>query len=186
MTNIAASTDPVFEYPYAMVDYASSMTLELRHGGSGSSGYDVRLGFRNSSSADGDLTYYPLFGTNDVDMDLDTFVSKLQVSSAEWLSACLSRHCPAWGFFLESGAQSDVSTSTLPNSPLSFRTTPTGARTARTTEASPPAPSGPSLKSTKRSPRRTSTNPIRTSLQSGAALSARVSRWSSERWYSRR
>ncbi|POY76411.1 hypothetical protein BMF94_0609 [Rhodotorula taiwanensis] len=92
MTNIAASTDPVFEYPYAMVDYASSMTLELRHGGSGSSGYDVRLGFRNSSSADGDLTYYPLFGTNDVDMDLDTFVSKLQPAlvqnNTDWCSYC--------------------------------------------------------------------------------------------------
>jgi prostatic aicd phosphatase len=79
MTNLVASTDPVLPYPEAMVDYASSLTFELRHGGSGSSGYDVRLGFRNGSSADGDLTYYPMFGTSDVDIDLSTFVSNLQV-----------------------------------------------------------------------------------------------------------
>lgn len=79
ITNLVASTDPVLQYPDAMVDYASSLTFELRHGGSGSSGYDVRLGFRNGSSADGDLTYYPMFGTNDVDIDLGTFVSNLQV-----------------------------------------------------------------------------------------------------------
>lgn len=80
MTNVAASTNPVFEYPHAMVDYASSMSLEVRSGGSGSSGYDVRFGFRNGSSSDGDLTYYPLFGTSDVDIDLDAFVAKLEVS----------------------------------------------------------------------------------------------------------
>ncbi|GAA6022549.1 hypothetical protein JCM8202_000512 [Rhodotorula sphaerocarpa] len=92
MTNVAASTNPVFEYPHAMVDYASSMSLEVRSGGSGSSGYDVRFGFRNGSSSDGDLTYYPLFGTSDVDIDLDAFVAKLEPALVQnntaWCSYC--------------------------------------------------------------------------------------------------
>ncbi|GAA5984943.1 hypothetical protein JCM10908_002462 [Rhodotorula pacifica] len=91
MTDIAGSVDPVLPNPYAMVDYASSMTFELRHG-SGSSGYDVRLGFRNGSSADGDLTYYPMFGTADVDIDLNAFVSSLSHSlvqnNTDWCSYC--------------------------------------------------------------------------------------------------
>ncbi|GAA5995985.1 uncharacterized protein JCM10292_004871 [Rhodotorula paludigena] len=76
MTNIAASTSPTLQYPQGIVDYASVGVFELRDGGSGSSGYDVRFGFRNGTETD-DLTYYPLFGADSVDMDLSTFVGNL-------------------------------------------------------------------------------------------------------------
>jgi len=76
MTNLAAA--PGIENPTAMVDYASAAVLELRDGGSGPSGFDVRFGFRNGSETDG-LAYYPLFGTDQVDMDLETFQSNLEV-----------------------------------------------------------------------------------------------------------
>lgn len=85
MTNIAASTNPVLQYPQGMVDYASVGVFELRDGGSGSSGYDVRFGFRNGTETD-DLTYYPLFGTDSVDMDLSTFVGNLDVRGTRFNS----------------------------------------------------------------------------------------------------
>jgi hypothetical protein len=80
MTNLAASTNPTFENPTAMVDYASVAVFELRPNGSGPSGYDVRFGFKNGSSTETDVTYYPLFGTNSVDMDLHTFTGNIEVS----------------------------------------------------------------------------------------------------------
>lgn len=83
MTNLAAA--PGVENPYAMVDYASAAVFELRDGGSGASGYDVRFGFRNGSDASG-LAYYPLFGTDSVDMDLSTFVANLEVRTPSLFS----------------------------------------------------------------------------------------------------
>lgn len=79
MTQVAAATNPSLPNPYGMVDYASAAVFEVRPGGSGASGHDVRFGFRNGSSTDSDFTYIPLFGSNDVDVDLNTFASNLDV-----------------------------------------------------------------------------------------------------------
>ncbi|GAA5959601.1 hypothetical protein JCM21900_002951 [Sporobolomyces salmonicolor] len=92
MTNIAAATNPVFEYPYAMVGYASVAVFEIRDGGSGSSGYDVRFGFKNGSSTATDVTYYPLFGSSNIDTDLATFMGNLEPylipNNTDWCSLC--------------------------------------------------------------------------------------------------
>ncbi|GAA5941400.1 uncharacterized protein JCM15063_006087 [Sporobolomyces koalae] len=92
MTNLAASSDPVFPYPRAMVDYASVAVFELRPQGSGPSGHDVRFGFKNGSSNANDVTYYPLFGTSSVDMDLSTFTANIQSSTIAnnsiWCGLC--------------------------------------------------------------------------------------------------
>ncbi|KPV73943.1 uncharacterized protein RHOBADRAFT_66686 [Rhodotorula graminis WP1] len=90
MTNLAAA--PGIEYPNAMVDYASAAVFELRDGGSGPSGFDVRFGFRNGSDTSDALAYYPLFGTDSVDMDLDTFQGNLQPhvipNNTVWCNLC--------------------------------------------------------------------------------------------------
>jgi hypothetical protein len=80
MTNLASSTQPLFPNPTAMVDYASVAVFELRPNGSGTSGFDVRFGFKNGSETQTDVTYYPLFGSNSVDMDLHTFTGNIEVS----------------------------------------------------------------------------------------------------------
>ncbi|GAA5972417.1 hypothetical protein JCM11641_001835 [Rhodosporidiobolus odoratus] len=93
MTNLAATTNPSFEYPAAMVDYASVAVYELRPG-SGSSGYDVRFGFKNGSDTATDVTYYPLFGSDSVDVDLDTFTRNLESNlipnNTAWCTVCNS------------------------------------------------------------------------------------------------
>ncbi|GAA5949386.1 hypothetical protein JCM3765_003392 [Sporobolomyces pararoseus] len=92
MTNLAASTNPTFENPTAMVDYASVAVFELRPNGSGSSGYDVRFGFKNGSSIETDVTYYPLFGSNSIDMDLKTFTENIEpytvANNSVWCDLC--------------------------------------------------------------------------------------------------
>ncbi|GAA6054427.1 hypothetical protein JCM3770_007211 [Rhodotorula araucariae] len=89
MTNLAAA--PGIANPYGMVDYASVAVFELREGGAGASGYDVRFGFRNGTETDG-LVYYPLFGTDSVDMDLATFTSNLEPyvvpNNTVWCDLC--------------------------------------------------------------------------------------------------
>lgn len=88
MTNLAAS--PSFANPYSMVDYASVAVFELRP--NGASNYDVRFGFKNGSSIETDVTYYPLFGSNNVDMDLSTFVGKIEpytiANNSVWCGLC--------------------------------------------------------------------------------------------------
>ncbi|GAA6038328.1 hypothetical protein JCM8097_003946 [Rhodosporidiobolus ruineniae] len=78
----------------AMVDYASMAVFEIRNGGSGSSGYDVRFGFRNGSETSTDVTYYPLFGQSDLDVDLSTYVDKLSPyyisNNTQWCDLCNS------------------------------------------------------------------------------------------------
>lgn len=104
MTNLAASTNPTFENPTAMVDYASVAVFELRPNGSGPSGYDVRFGFKNGSSTETDVTYYPLFGTNSVDMDLHTFTGNIEpytvANNSVWCDLCSNNGsvpaCSTW------------------------------------------------------------------------------------------
>ncbi|BGO94400.1 hypothetical protein NBRC10512_002098 [Rhodotorula toruloides] len=92
MTQVAAATNPSLPNPYGMVDYASAAVFEVRPGGSGASGHDVRFGFRNGSSTDSDFTYIPLFGSNDVDVDLNTFASNLDPyiipNNTAWCTLC--------------------------------------------------------------------------------------------------
>ncbi|GAA5901020.1 hypothetical protein JCM6882_006003 [Rhodosporidiobolus microsporus] len=92
MTNIAAASNPSFPEPYAMVDYASLGVFEIRPGGSGSSGYDVRFGFRNGTELGDDVTYYSLFGSDSHDVDLDTFASELEPyvipNNTAWCNLC--------------------------------------------------------------------------------------------------
>jgi len=78
MTDLASSTNPAFPNPVSMVDYASVAVFELRPNEAGS--HNVRFGFKNGSSTETDVTYYPLFGSDNVDMDLNTFVHKIEVS----------------------------------------------------------------------------------------------------------
>lgn len=101
MTNIAA--DSTFQYPNAIVDYASVMTLEVRNKMNGAAGHDgmfasvvsprhpaglirydhmipsVRFAFRNGSDVPSVPISYKLFGSNSVDYDLATFISNLSV-----------------------------------------------------------------------------------------------------------
>lgn len=84
MTDLASSTNPSFPNPVSMVDYASVAVFELRPNGAGS--HDVRFGFKNGSSTETDVTYYPLFGSDNVDMDLNTFVGKIEVSLSQVLT----------------------------------------------------------------------------------------------------
>ncbi|GAA6025568.1 hypothetical protein JCM10207_002706, partial [Rhodosporidiobolus poonsookiae] len=81
MTNLAAAQNPSFPNYDKMVDYASMAVYEIRDGGSGPSGYDVRFGFRNGSETSTDVTYYPLFGTDSLDIDLETFASNVNESA---------------------------------------------------------------------------------------------------------
>jgi len=93
MTNLAAS--PSFANPYSMVDYASVAVFELRP--NGASNYDVRFGFKNGSSIETDVTYYPLFGSNNVDMDLSTFVGKIEVCLVLFVCSRTNRSsCHRW------------------------------------------------------------------------------------------
>ncbi|GAA5883974.1 hypothetical protein JCM16303_001343 [Sporobolomyces ruberrimus] len=92
MTNLASSTQPLFPNPTAMVDYASVAVFELRPNGSGTSGFDVRFGFKNGSETQTDVTYYPLFGSNSVDMDLHTFTGNIEpytvANNSVWCDLC--------------------------------------------------------------------------------------------------
>ncbi|BGP19224.1 hypothetical protein JCM10213v2_007311 [Rhodosporidiobolus nylandii] len=95
MTELASARNPPFPYPRGMVDYASAAVYELRPGGSGSSGFDVRFGFRNGSETTDDVTYYPLFGSDSLDTDLNDFMTKLPASdlltnNSQWCSWCNS------------------------------------------------------------------------------------------------
>lgn len=93
MTNLASSSSPVFPNPTAMVDYASVAVFEVRPNGSGESGYDVRFGFKNGSSTEMDVTYYPLFGSNEVDMDLADFTGRIEVRPSPPSSPSLASLC---------------------------------------------------------------------------------------------
>ncbi|GAA5864430.1 hypothetical protein JCM8547_005817 [Rhodosporidiobolus lusitaniae] len=91
MTNVAAASNPTFEYPYAMVDYASVAVYEIRESSTAGE-YDVRFGFKNGSSTATDVTYYPLFGSSSVDIPLSTFISNLNGSviqnNTDWCTLC--------------------------------------------------------------------------------------------------
>ncbi|KAK4046764.1 hypothetical protein OIV83_005869 [Microbotryomycetes sp. JL201] len=71
------SSAPGFDYPDAIVDYASAVVFEVRANSAGN-GHDIRLGFKNGT-VDNDFTYYPMFGSDSIDFDLDKFVSRLEV-----------------------------------------------------------------------------------------------------------
>ncbi|GAA6059827.1 hypothetical protein JCM10212_003739 [Sporobolomyces blumeae] len=99
MTNLAAATEPAFPNPTSMVDYASGAVFELRpnsastaSAASSRSRYDVRFGFRNGSSTQSDVTYYPLFGSGQLDMDLATFSQNLEpyaiANNSVWCDLC--------------------------------------------------------------------------------------------------
>ncbi|KAM0791863.1 hypothetical protein ACM66B_004120 [Microbotryomycetes sp. NB124-2] len=83
-------TAAAVENPDAIVDYASAVVFELRENAAGN-GYDVRLGFKNGT-VDSDFAYYPMFGSDSFDYDLDTFVSRLEPSllpnTTTWCHAC--------------------------------------------------------------------------------------------------
>lgn len=85
MTQLASATNPVFSNPTSIVDYASVAVFELRPNDDEDGSYDVRFGFKNGSSTETDVTYYPLFGTDSVDMDLATFTNKILVSHTLFL-----------------------------------------------------------------------------------------------------
>ncbi|GAA5821735.1 hypothetical protein JCM11251_000998 [Rhodosporidiobolus azoricus] len=92
MTSIASATNPSLPYPYAMVEYASLGVFEIRPGGTGSSGYDVRFGFRNGTETSSDVTYYNLFGSSSPDTDLNDFASQLEPyvipNNTAWCNLC--------------------------------------------------------------------------------------------------
>ncbi|GAA5830842.1 hypothetical protein JCM3766R1_003447 [Sporobolomyces carnicolor] len=92
MTQLASATNPVFSNPTSIVDYASVAVFELRPNDDEDGSYDVRFGFKNGSSTETDVTYYPLFGTDSVDMDLATFTNKILPSTvannSAWCDLC--------------------------------------------------------------------------------------------------
>jgi prostatic aicd phosphatase len=113
LTNMTAAS-PNF---YGLPDYASTMTFELRRP-SNSSNFDdafVRFGFRNGSNASAPVTYFPMFGSNDVDMPWAQWSEKMSAiaipSQADWCNTCNSTQTFCTGVSAASSTGSGSGTS---------------------------------------------------------------------------
>lgn len=95
-------------------DYASAMAFELRRPAGSTSNDDlfVRFGFRNGSDPSTEITYFPMFGSNETDMPWSQWsaaMANISISSTgAWCSTCGS----TLGFC--TGAAQSVSASTNP------------------------------------------------------------------------
>lgn len=77
-------------------DYASAMAFELRRpiGNTGFNDLSVRFGFRNGSNPSTELTYFPMFGQNQIDLPWSEWSQQMLnisiLSDAAWCMACNS------------------------------------------------------------------------------------------------
>jgi prostatic aicd phosphatase len=92
LTSLPAASPDFMGLP----DYASAMAFELRRpvGNTGFNNISVRFGFRNGSNPSMDLTYFPMFGQNQIDMPWSDWSQQIFnisiLSDAAWCNICKS------------------------------------------------------------------------------------------------